>query len=132
MYAAKVCSCLLLVSAVLPVAGCITNLFPDCSPVGLQIGPDSAAVDHAAAPPGNSQTFSATFRFSGDPGCVAAQTAALVDSTWTASDPSVHLSATPGSQVTATCTATLNSPVTISATQLSGEQFTGHATLTCD
>src|SRR5215472_2313745 len=85
---------------------------PNCGVTGLAVGPQTAVVDHAAAAPANSQIFSATFQFSGQNGCVAAQAAALVPSNWTASDPSVHLSASPSGQVTATCTATVANPVT--------------------
>ncbi|HEY2168033.1 MAG TPA: hypothetical protein VGJ30_00285, partial [Candidatus Angelobacter sp.] len=83
------------------------------------------------APPANSQMFSASFQFSNNPGCPAI-TAALVNSNWTVSDPSVHLSSPQATQVTATCTATVTTPVSITATPVSGEMFTGHASLTCN
>jgi hypothetical protein len=75
--------------------------------------------------------LSASFQFSGNPGCPAV-TAALVNSNWTVSDPSVHLSALQATQVTATCTAAIATPVTVTATPVSGEMFTGHASLTCN
>ena len=111
------------------LAGCGGS--PNCGPVGLNVGPTAATVDHTAAPPANAQVFSASFQFKVQPGCVAI-TAALVNSNWTVSDPSVHLSATQGTQVTATCTAAVTTPVTITATQVGGEMFTGHASLTCN
>lgn len=104
---------------------------PDCGVTGLNIGPSSATVNHAAAAPANSQMFSAIFQFKAQNGCVASQTAALVISNWTASDPSVHLSPSPSGQVTATCTAALTNPVTITAAQASGGTFTGQASLVC-
>lgn len=102
----------------------------DCGANGIAVGPQAATVNHTAAPPGNSQTFSASFTFKNGPGCPAI-TAALVNSNWAASDPSVQLSASPTTQVTATCTAAVASPVTITAHQVGGNQFTGMATLTC-
>lgn len=104
---------------------------PDCGVSGLNVTPASATASHVAAPPGNSQTFSASFQFKNNPGCPAI-TAALVNSNWTASDPSVQLSAPQATQVTATCTAGVPLPVTISATPVSGQTFTGKASLTCN
>src|SRR5215469_7122723 len=75
-----------------------------CNIAGLNVTPATAAVSHTAAAPGNSQVFSASDHCG---------TGALVSSNWTASDPSVHLSASPTSQVTATCTAAVTNPVTI-------------------
>ena len=133
MSAIKVCLCTLFSAVLLFTVGCGSKtMAPNCGPVGLNVGPASATVDHAAAAPGNTQTFSASFQFSGSPGCVAAQTAALVNSNWAISDPSVHLSATQGGQVVATCTAALASPVTVTATPASGQMFTGRSTLTCN
>jgi len=111
--------------------GCGGSIMSNCGPVGLNVGPATATVSHAAAVPGNSQTFSASFQFRVTSGC-AAITAALVNSNWTVSDPSVHLSATQGTMVTATCTATLASPATVTATPADGEMFTGKAALTCN
>src|SRR5581483_8566943 len=120
-------------SLALPLTiGCGSS--PDCGVIGLNIGPSSATVSHTSAPPANSQSFNATFQFNQSNtqnGCVASQTAALVNSNWTASDPSVHLSPLPATQVTATCTAALANPVTITATQASGGTFTGQASLVC-
>ena len=104
---------------------------PDCGVTGMVVGPASATVSHAAAAPANSQTFSATVKFKSQNGCIGIATAALVVSNWTASDPSVHLSPSPSGQVTATCTAALANPVTITATQASGGTFTGQASLVC-
>lgn len=117
-------------SVALPLAiGCGGS--PDCGVIGINIGPSSATVSHAAAAPANSQSFNATVKFKNQNGCIGIATAALVVSNWTASDPSVHLSPSPATQVTATCTAALANPVTITATQASGGTFTGQAALVC-
>ena len=101
-----------------------------CRPIGINVGPATATANHAAAAPGNSQVFSATQELGG--GSVCPAVLALVNSNWTASDPSVHLSASPTTQVTATCTATVANPVTIMATAADGSGFTGQASLTCN
>lgn len=132
MSASQICLGILFSAAFLFMLGCGSATTPNCGPVGLNVGPASATVDHAAAAPANSQTFSAFFQFSGNPGCVAAQTASLVNSNWTVNDPSVHLSAAQGTQVVATCTAALAGPVTVTATPASGEMLTGQAMLTCN
>ena len=121
----------LLSAALLSLAGCGGSSSPtDCGPVGLNVTPASMTVDHTALPPANSQTFSASFQFSNKPGCPAV-TAALVSSNWTVSDPSVHLSTMPASQISATCTAAVANPVTITATAATGQAFTGQASLSC-
>lgn len=108
---------------------------PDCSGVpALSVGPATAMISHTAAPPANSQMFSAILlnQTKTQNGCVASQTAVLVNSNWMASDPSVQLSTSPTTQVTATCTAALTNPVTITATQASGGTLTAQAMLTCN
>jgi len=129
MFAGKILLALLL-SAVVSTIGCGGGS-PDCGVNGLNVGPSAATVNHAATPPGNGQVFSASFQFKNSPGCPAI-TAALVNSNWTVSDPSVHLSSPQATQVTATCTAAVATPVTITATPVSGEMFTGKASLTCN
>ncbi len=106
-------------------------MMPNCGVVGLNVTPSSMTINHAAAPPGNGQTFSTSFQFANNPGCPAV-TAALVTSNWIVSDPSVHLSASQGSMVAATCTAALAGSVTVTATPADGEMFTGKATLMCN
>jgi hypothetical protein len=113
----------------LSTMGCGGN---DCGVTGLSVGPATATVDHAAATPANSQVFVATDHFGGGNGVCTANAAALVNSNWTVSDPSVHLSATQGFQVTATCTAAIANPVTITATTLGSPMSTGKASLTCN
>jgi hypothetical protein len=130
MFAGKLLFAVLLPLSFISSVGCGGST-PDCGPVGLNVGPASATVNHAAAPPGNSQVFSASFQSKFGPGCPAV-TAALVNSNWSASDPSVQLSAPQAIQVTATCTAALGSPVTITAVPVSGGAFTGKASLTCN
>src|SRR5262249_16771767 len=83
---------------------------------GLKVGPGTAMVNHTAVAPANSQQFSATFQLKD--GCAGIATAALVISNWSASDPSVALSASPSGTVTATCTAAVAGPVNITANQV--------------
>jgi hypothetical protein len=130
MFAGKILLALLLSVVLMSTIGCGGGS-PDCGVNGFNVGPSAATVNHAGAPPGNSQVFSASFQFKNSPGCPAI-TAALVNSNWTVSDPSVHLSTPQATQVTATCTAAVATPVTITATPVSGEMFTGKASLTCN
>jgi hypothetical protein len=131
MFRHKILVAVLLSAPLVATMGCGGTSSPDCGVIGLNVTPSPVTVNHAAAPPGNSQVFSASFQFKNNPGCPAV-TAALVNSNWTVNDPSVHLSASPTSQVTATCTAAVASAVTVTATQASGEMFTGKASLTCN
>jgi hypothetical protein len=116
--------------ALLAVMGC-GGTTSNCGVTGLNIAPPTATVNHAVAAPGNSETFSSTFRFTNNPGCPAI-TAALVNSNWTASDSSVQLSPSPTSVVTATCTVAITGPITITATSADGQMLTGQASLTCN
>lgn len=111
--------------------GCGGSGSGTCQPVAINVNPPTASADHAAAAPGNSQVFSATEQLGGGGACPSA-TGALINSNWTASDPSVHLSPSPTNQLTATCTAMVGSPVTIAATAADGSGLTGHASLTCN
>lgn len=129
MFAGKLLLAVLLSMVLASTIGCGGS--PDCGVNGLNVGPSAATVNHASTAPGNSQVFSASFQFKNSPGCPAI-TAALVNSNWTASDPSVHLSAPQATQVTATCTAAVATPVTITAIPVTGEMFTGKASLTCN
>jgi hypothetical protein len=112
--------------------GCGGMNTPDCGVNGIIVGPATATVDHTAAAPANTQTFSATFQFKANNGCAISATSALVNSNWITSDPSVHLSASPTGQVTATCAATAATPVTITATSADANMFTAKAALTCN
>lgn len=120
----------LLSAALLAGAGCGGTSSNNCKVTALNVTPSSMTVNHTAAPPANSQVFTATNLFTGNGVCTA-NTAAMVSSNWTASDPSIHLSASPTMQVTATCTATLTSPATIRAVAASDQTLTGQASLTC-
>ncbi|HET7873257.1 MAG TPA: hypothetical protein VFL42_12140 [Terriglobales bacterium] len=128
----KVIYSLFVSAMLLALAGCASSGSTDCSPTALNVTPASASVDHTALAPANSEIFSASFLPSSKPGCVSvAITPALANSNWTVSDPSVHLSSTPTTQITATCTAALASPATITATAASGQPLSGQATLAC-
>jgi hypothetical protein len=128
-FARKISVLVLLNAALAASVGCGSN--SDCGVNGMNVTPVTTTASHSAAAPANTQIFSASFQFKNNPGCPAV-TAALVNSNWMASDPSVHLSVSPTTQVTATCTAAVAGPVTITATPVSGEMFTGKASLTCN
>jgi hypothetical protein len=131
------CTMKIFLSALLAALSLLTSacggnaMVPNCGVIGVNVTPATMTVNHAAAPPSNGETFSASSQLATSPGCPAV-TAALVTSNWTVSDPSVHLSATQGTMVTATCTATLASPVTVTATSADGKMLTGQAMLTCN
>ncbi|HEX3587840.1 MAG TPA: hypothetical protein VH024_17705 [Candidatus Angelobacter sp.] len=120
----------LLSAALLAGAGCGGSSSNNCKVTALNVTPSSMTVNHTAAPPANSQVFTSTDLFTGNGVCTA-NTAAAVSSNWTASDPSIHLSASPTTQVTATCTATLINPAIIRAVAASDQTLTGQASLTC-
>ena len=120
----------LLSAALLAGAGCGGSSTNNCKVTALNVTPQSMTVNHTAAPPANSQTFTSSGQLTGNGVCTG-NTAAMVSSNWTASDPSVHLSASPTMQVTATCTATLTNPATIRAVAASDPTLTGQASLTC-
>jgi len=117
-------------ATILFVTGCGSNNSSDCKVVGLNVTPASSSVDHTATPPANSQQLASSFLFGGQAVCTA-NAAALVNSTWTASDPALHFSAPQGSQVNATCSASVANPVTITATSVADPTLKGQATLTC-
>lgn len=126
----KIFLCILLTTILVSIPGCGGSITSDpCTPVGLTVGPSAATVNHAAAAPNNAQIFVANPRFSGV--CPSA-TAVLVNSNWTVSDTSVHLSVTQSGSTTATCTAAVASPVTVTATSADSNKFTGTAALTCN
>jgi hypothetical protein len=118
-----------LLAGLIAIAGCGSGSNSDCTVTALNVAPATATADHTAAP-GNSQQFAASNLFTGTGVCTA-NASALVNSNWTVSDPSVHLSASQGEFVTATCTAALVSPVTIRATATADASLTGQASLTC-
>ena len=130
MFTSKFFAGVFLGVSLLATMGCGGN-GSDCGVSGLNVVPATSAADHTAAAPGNGQTFSASLQFKNKSGCVAI-TAALVNSNWTASDPSVHLSSSPTSLMTATYTAAVTNPVTITATSADGKMLTGRASLTCN
>lgn len=102
----------------------------DCKLVGVRVAPPSTQADHTAAAPANGKVFTASNRFGGNGPCTA-NTAMMVNANWTVSDPSVQLSSTHGTHVTATCTAALKKPATITATSASDKMLTGQAELIC-
>lgn len=132
MFAMRAFAGVFLSVGLLATVGCGGQGFapPSCGVTGLNVTPSTATADHAAAAPGNSQIFGASFQFKNNPGCAVPADAVLFN--WAASDPSVHLSSSPSFAVTATCTAAVTNPVTIAATPGNGQDFTGRGTLTCN
>src|ERR1051326_3616210 len=119
---------LLLGGIVISTIGCGGHTMMDpCTIIGLTVGPASATVNHAAAPPTNGQSFVSNPRFFSVCGSA---TAIPLNSNWTASDPSVHLSPAPGGTTTATCPAPRVTPAPITATSADASKFIGTATLT--
>src|SRR5579864_327444 len=132
MFPRKMYACVLFWAALLGMAGCGGTSSSNCTLTALRVTPGSMTVDHTAAAPANGTIFSASGLFTGSGSCMGLNASALVNSNWTVSDPSVHLSASPTTQVTATCTAAVVSPVTIQATSASDQSLTGKATLMCN
>lgn len=121
---------LLFYASLIIAAGSGSAFAGDCRVTALNVAPPSASADHAAAAPANGQVFTASNHFTGSGPC-SQNAAMMVKANWTVSDPSVHLSATQGNHVTATCTAALAKPVTVKATAVSDPKLTGQASLTC-
>lgn len=126
----KVWSSVLFFATLVIIAGCGAPSSNKCTVTALNVTPATATADHTAAAPGNSEQFAASNLFTGSRVCTANASAA-VNSNWTVSDPSVHLSAAQGALVTATCTAAVPNPVTIKATAVADATLTGQAMLTC-
>lgn len=115
---------LFLGTTLLLVNSCGGNL--NCGGNSIKVLPAAATANHGALPPANGQAFAAL----SNP-CGTAATAAMVNSSWMVSDPSVHLSASPNTTVIATCTAALANPVTVTATAVNG-MASAQASLTCN
>src|SRR5215472_11882022 len=120
---------LFLAVSLLATVGCGGS---SCNVDSLVVTPPTATLSHTAAAPGNSQTFNAVNHIGGGGGVCTGNAAALRISNWTVSDPSVHLSSSPAPTVTATCTAAVTSPVTVTATSVDGQNLTGQASLNCN
>lgn len=105
-----------------------------CSPIpGIRVSPQSATVDHQAAPSGNSRKFSAFALAS--PGC-AAPMSTLVNVTWSVSDPTnVKISNAKDTTFgTATClgpTSRATVTATLPASEKDGQPLTATAAITC-
>ena len=111
-----------------PTSGCsLTNV--------LSVGPTAATADHAATAPGNQAQFQATLApHASAPGCPVPQYIALVDATWTLSDPldAQISSAANSTNGLASCVNAASNPITVTATySVSGVMQTQSATLTC-
>src|SRR5262245_58424669 len=113
--------------------GCGGKSTPECRILSINVSPGSTTVDHAAAPPGNTQQFSA-FVGSGTSGCVFAQSN-LTTVVWSVSDP-VNASISNVQGLTygvATCKAARTGPVVVTGTlsQTNFRDVSGTASLNC-
>ena len=125
---------LVLASVLGGCGGSYNNPAPACFITGINVSPQTATVNHAAAAPGNTQHFDA-FQSSAPPGC-AFTAASLQNAVWTVSDP---VNASIGNQAnanygTATCLNAAASPITVTATVPSGNggNVSATAALTCN
>ncbi|HVG90142.1 MAG TPA: hypothetical protein VNB54_01515, partial [Alphaproteobacteria bacterium] len=78
----------LLSAALLTCAGCGGSSSNNCKLTALNVTPPSTTVNHAAAPPADSQSFNSSGLLTGNGVCTG-NTAVLISSNWTASDPSI-------------------------------------------
>jgi len=125
---------LLFVSFCCALAGCGGRTSTTaCKITGINVGPQNAVADHAAASPGNQQQFLA-FQTSAPPGC-AFQLSNLTTATWSVSDPvAVSISSVQGPDYgKATCMTTTATPVTVTATVPAGDgtNVIGTTTMSC-
>ena len=122
-----------LAALLLTLAGCGGNHV--CKISTINVSPNSATINHAAAPPGNTQQFDA-FQTSAPSGCAFAQSN-LTTVTWTVSDP-VNVSIGATSQDPnfgkATCKNATAGPVTVTGTVPAGDgtNVVNTASLTCN
>jgi hypothetical protein len=105
-----------------------------CKINSINVSPATATVNHAAAPPGNTQHFDA-FIASEPSGC-AFILSNLPNATWSVSDPvNVSIANPPDPAFgTATCKAATAGAVTVTATVPAGDgtNVTNNASLTCN
>ncbi|HET9839410.1 MAG TPA: hypothetical protein VFR84_14360 [Candidatus Angelobacter sp.] len=116
------------------LAGCGGKSSTVCKINSITVSPATATVNHAAAPPGNTQQFAA-FIASEPSGC-AFILSNLPNATWSVSDPiNVSIANPPDPAFgTATCKAATAGPVTVTATVPAGDgaNVTNTASLTCN
>lgn len=107
---------------------------PECKILSINVSPGAATVDHAAAPPGNGQQFSA-FIASEPSGCAFALSN-LTTVVWSVSDPvNVSISNVQGlTYGVATCKAATTGPVIVTGTlsQTNFPNVSSTASLTCN
>ena len=121
---------------VLAIAGCggKSTQMVDCSvALGLDVAPQTATADHAAAPPGNKASFVGAD--SVRPGCIPTPGPIRLDLKWSVSDTTnTSIGNTPNVDYgVATCINATPAPVTVTATGTNrlGSTITGTATLAC-
>lgn len=114
------------------LAGCGSSTTV-CKLTAINVFPQNATADHAAAAPGNQQQFAA-FAASGTSGCAVALSN-LTNATWSVSDPvAASIGNVQGPNYgNATCLAATASPVTVTATVPAGDGTTvsNTASLSC-
>jgi hypothetical protein len=126
---------LVVVPILLVLAACGGKSTIVCKINSINVSPATATVNHAAAPPGNTQQFDA-FEASAPSGCVFLLSN-LTTATWTVSDP-VNVSIGATSQDPnfgkATCKAATAGAVTVTATVPAGDgtNVVNTASLTCN
>jgi hypothetical protein len=106
------------------LAGCGSST-TTCKLTAINVSPQNATADHAAAAPGNQMQFAA-FAASATPGCAIALSN-LTTATWSVSDPvavSIGINAQSPNYGNATCVAATVSPVTVTATVPAGDGTT--------
>jgi len=125
----------LLLLLVIVIAGCggKTQMHVDCTPLSLDVAPQSATADHAAAAPGNKITYVASD--SVRPGCIPTPGPIRTDLKWSVSDTvNTKIGNTPNVDYgVATCINATPSPVTVTAAGPNGvgTTITGTGTLAC-
>jgi len=124
----------LLLLLVIVIAGCGGKTKPvDCTPVSLDVAPQSATADHAAAAPGNKISYVASN--SVRPGCIPTPGPIRTDLKWSVSDAvNTTIGNTPNVDYgVATCINATPSPVTVTAAGPNGvgTTITGTGTLAC-
>ena len=125
----------LLLSLVIAIAGCggKTQMHVDCTPLSLDVAPQSATADHAAAAPGNKISYVASNSIR--PGCIPTPGPLRTDLKWSVSDTvNTTIGNTPNVDYgVATCINATPAPVTVTAAGPGsmGTTITGTGTLAC-
>jgi hypothetical protein len=130
----QTCASLVLLLLASGLAGCGGTTTPKCGDiVQITVTPETATVDHTAAPPANSQQFRA---FDVPPAGCSPRISSLSSATWSVSDPvNVSVSNVVGPTYgVATCKAATAGAVTLTAVvpATAGGNVSATAALTCN